>query len=232
MSVVQRDPSVAPPPAPQPTPRRFPTGLVVLALVLLGGFLFVGWVRDLIPNWGGLFETQTVDRSGPAVLKSIQSLHDFRAASGHFEVIVDVEKDARFIPASIKGQRVLFVAVGSVDAGVDLSGLEDGAVDVSDDRRGVSLELPPATLREPELDLERSYVYDRDRGAIDRLQALFGDDPGVEEDLYALAQEKLVAAARDGSGLIARAEQNTRLMLEGLLRSLGFTRVDVSFSEV
>ena len=127
---------------------------------------------------------------------------------------------------------MLFVAIGSVDAGVDFTGLEDGAVEVSNDGKGVSLELPPATFREPELDLERSYVYDRDRGAIDRLQSLFGDDVGVEQELYPLAEEKLADAARDGSGLLARAERNTRLMLVGLLRSLGFTRVDVRFSEV
>jgi uncharacterized protein DUF4230 len=212
--------------------RRFPTSLVVLGLVVLGGFLFVGWAKDLIPGFGSPFGTETVDRSGPAVLKSIENLRDFRAASGHFEVIVDVEQDMRFVPAKVKGERVLFVAIGSVDAGVDFTGLEDGAVEVSDDRRSVSLELPPATFREPELDLERSYVYDRDRGAIDRLQSLFGDDPGIEQDLYPLAEEKLVDAARDGSGLLARAERNTRLMLEGLLRSLGFTRVEVRFSEV
>ena len=166
------------------------------------------------------------------MLKSIENLRDFRAASGHFEVIVDVEKDARFIPSKIKGERVLFVAVGSVDAGVDFRGLEDDAVDVSDDGKGVTLELPPATFRDPELDLERSHVYDRDRGAIDRLQSLFGDDAGVESALYPLAEEKLASAARDGSGLLARAEQNTRLTLEGLLRSLGYTRIDVRFADV
>ena len=212
--------------------RRFPTSLVALGVVVLSGFLFVGWMKDLLPGLGNPFGTETVDRSGPAVLKSIENLRDFRAASGHFEVIVDVEEDARFVPAKIKGERVLFVAIGSVDAGVDFTGLEDGAVDVSDDGKSVSLELPPATFREPELDLERSYVYDRDRGAIDRIQSLLGDDVGVERDLYPLAEEKLANAARDGSGLLARAERNTRLMLEGLLRSLGFTRIDVRFSEV
>lgn len=212
--------------------RRFPTGLIVLGVLVLSGFFFVGWVKDLIPGFGNPFGTETVDRSTPAVLKSIENLRDFRAASGHFEVIVDVEQDARFIPSKIKGERVLFVAVGSVDAGVDFRGLEDGAVDVSDDGKGVTLELPPATFREPELDLERSHVYDRDRGAIDRLQSLFGDDAGVEGELYPLAEEKLASAARDGSGLLATAERNTRLMLEGLLRSLGFTRIDVRFSDV
>ena len=212
--------------------RRFPTSLVAIGVVVLTGFLFIGWVKDLVPGLGNPFGSETVDRSGPAVLKSIENLRDFRAASGHFEVIVDVEQDARFVPAKIKGERVLFVAIGSVDAGVDFTGLEDDAVEVSNDGNGVSLELPPATFRQPELDLERSYVYDRDRGAIDRLQSLFGDDVGVEQDLYPLAEEKLADAARDGSGLLARAERNTRLMLEGLLRSLGFVRVDVRFSEV
>jgi hypothetical protein len=212
--------------------RRFPTSLIALGVVVLSGFFFVGWVKDLIPGFGNPFGTQTVDRTGPAVLKSIENLRDFRAASGHFEVIVDVEEDARFVPAKIKGERVLFVAIGSVDAGVDFRGLDDGAVDVSDDGKGVSLELPPATFREPELDVERSYVYDRDRGAIDRLQSLFGDDAGIERELYPLAEEKLANAARDGSGLLARAERNTRLLLEGLLRSLGFVRVDVRFSDV
>ena len=204
----------------------------MLGVVVLSTFLFIGWVKDLIPGLGNPFGTQTVDRTGPVVLKSIENLRDFRAASGHFEVIVDVEKDTRFVPAKIKGERVLFVAVGNVDAGVDFTGIEDDAVEVSADRRRVSLELPPATYRPPELDLERSYVYDRDRGAIDRLQSLFGDDVGVESELYPLAKEKLASAARDGSGLLARAQQNTRLMLQGLLRSLGFTRVDIRFAAV
>ena len=130
-------------------------------------------------------------------------------------MIVDVEQDTRFVPDSIKGERVLFVAVGSVDAGVSFTGLDESAVEVSNDRSGVSIELPPATFREPELDLDRSYVYDRDRGAIDRIQSLLGDDTGVEPELFTLAEEKLTDAARDGSGLLARAERNTRLMLDG-----------------
>jgi hypothetical protein len=210
---------------------RLPVGLGALALVLVVGFLLGGCARGLL-DFGNPFGTETVDRSGPAVLKSVRDLRDFRAASGHFEVIVDVEKDTRFVPARIKGERVLFVAVGSVDAGVDFTGVEEGAIDISDDRRSVSIELPPATFREPELDHDRSYVYDRDRGVVDRLQSLLGDDTGDDGELYRLAEEKLAAAARDGSGLLARAERNTRQMLVGLLRGLGFTRVEIRFAEV
>jgi hypothetical protein len=224
---------VAPPPTP-PEPRRrreFPTALVVLGLLTLGGFWFVGWVGNLLPDVSNPFREETIDRTGPAVLKAVRDLQDYRAASGHFEVIVDVEKNTRFVPDEIKGERVLFVAVGSVDAGIDFSGLEAGAVEVSADRRSVSLLLPPATFRDPDLDLERSYVYDRDRGAIDRIRSLFDDTGGVEPQLYRLADRKLAAAARDGSGLLARAERNTRTMLTGLLRALGFTRIDIRFAD-
>jgi Protein of unknown function (DUF4230) len=222
-------------PRPRPSePRRdrIPTGPVALGLIVLFGFLVVGWVKDLVPDFANPFQEETIDRTGPAVLKSIQNLRDFRAASGHFEVIVDVEKDTSFVPGQLKGERVLFVAVGDVDAGVDFTGVEEGAIEVSDDRRSVEIELPPATFRDPELDLERSYVYDRDRGVLDRIQGFFGDDAGGDAELYRLAEDKLSAAARDNSGLLARAEQNTRAMLVGLLRGLGFTRVEIRYVEV
>ena len=204
---------------------------MALGLVLLFGFLVLGWAKDLVPDLLNPFDTETVDRTGPAVLKSVRDLEDFRAASGHFQVIVDVEQDTRLIPDVIKGQRALFVAVGDVDAGVDFSGLDADAIEVSDDRKSVALVLPPATFREPELDLDRSYLYDRDRGAIDRLQSLFGDDPD-DSDLYRLAEDKLAEAARNNSGLLLRAQRNARLVLEGLLRALGFTSVEIRFAEV
>lgn len=211
--------------------RRVPTGLVVLGVVVLFGFLVVGWVKDLVPDFANPFTTETVDRTGPAVLKSIRDLRAYQAASGHFEVIVDVEQETRFVPAAIKGKRVLFVAVGDVDAAVDFGVLEAGAVEVSDDRRSVSIELLPAHFQEPNLDLDRSYVYDRDLGLVDRLQGLTSDG-GDDAEFYRLAEDKLAAAARDGSGLLARAEANTRSMLVSLLRSLGFTRVDIRFADV
>lgn len=206
-------------------------GLGALALVLVAGFLIGGCARDLL-DIDNPFREETIDRTGPAVLKSVRNIREYRAATGHFEVIVDVERDTRFVPDEIKGERVLFVAVGDVDAGVDFSQLGEGAVEVSEDRTRVSIELPPARFHEPELDFDRSYVYSRDRGAIDRLQSLFGDDPGDDSELYRLAEDKLAAAARGGSGLLAQAERNTRRMLTELLRALGFTRVEITFADV
>jgi Protein of unknown function (DUF4230) len=211
-------------------PARRPPGggLVVVVLAAIGLFVVGGVVGDLLPSFANPFREETVDRSRPALLKAMTDLREYRAASGHFEVIVDVEKDTRFVPAFIKGERVLFVAVGEVDAAVDFGGLKGDAVEV--DGKSVRVTLPPAHFTDPRLDVERSYVYDRDRGIVDRVGSLVGD-PGEEREIYTLAQRKLAEGARDNSGLLQRAETNTRRMLTALLISLGFTSVDVRFED-
>jgi hypothetical protein len=230
-----RGPVHAPPPAPpqQPVPpppsrRPFPWGLVVLGAIVLVGMLVPGWLSGLLPGIPNPFASTTVDRSGPAVLRSIQDLRELRAASGHFEVIVDLERDTK-LPAAILGERVLFVAVGDVDATVDLGALSPDAVRVSSDRRSATITLPRPRLSDARLDLERSHVYDRRRGLLTELGGLFGNGGEGDRSLYLTAQRKLNLAARNGSGLVPRAEQNTRRTLESLLGSLGFTEVTVRF---
>jgi hypothetical protein len=107
--------------------------------------------------------------------------------------------------------------------------MDDNDVTVSRDRLRAEIDLPHARFDEVRVDPEKSYVYDRDRGILDRVGAVFGEDAGNDRKLYLLSQEKLRKAAGDNSGVLRRAEQNTRLMLQGLLRSLGFTRVVVRF---
>ena len=73
----------------------------VLVLVLWIAF---GGLGGCFPHFGNPFRTETVDRSSPVVLKSIENLRRFQAASGHYEVIVDLEKDTRFVPAVVRGR--------------------------------------------------------------------------------------------------------------------------------
>jgi hypothetical protein len=203
-----------------------PAGVwTIVGLLLAGAILW--WLLSNILSFDNPFRTETVDRSSPAVLKAIQDLEQLRAASGHYEVIIDVEKDTRLVPAVIRGERVLFVAVGTVDAGVDLAGVDEDAVDVRG--RRASIDLPAAQVLAVRVNPERSYVYDRDRGLIDRVASVFQDSPTGERELYTLAEDKLLAAARGGSGLLARAERNTRATLTALLRALGFEQVVVRF---
>jgi hypothetical protein len=192
--------------------------LVVIAVLLVTG--------PLNP-----FGTDTEDRSQPVLLKSLENLSDYHAATANMQVVVDVEEDARLLPSFIKGERTLFVAAGTVDAAVDFRGLakDPEAVKVSDDRRSVHLTLPAPKLLEPQLDPDRSRVYDRDRGVLDRVEDAVSDRPGDEQPLYQLAEDKLAAAAAADPRLLQTAERNTRSMLEGLLRGLGFEKITIDF---
>ena len=187
-------------------------------------------VADVFPDFDNPFAEETIDRTGPAVLKSIRDIGEYRAASGDFEVIVDLEQDTT-LPDELLGERTLFVAAGSVDAGVNLGAVDDEAVEVSDDRRSATITLPPARLFEPEVDQSRSYVYERDRGLFNRIGDFFSDGGESQREVTLLAEQKLREAAKRGAGLVPRAEENTREMLTSLLTALGFTEVEIRFEE-
>jgi hypothetical protein len=222
-----------PPPAPpqQDPPRgrrEVPWGLITLALLIIAIFGGVSWVRGIMPDIHNPFASQTVDRSGPAVLKSIHNLHDYHAATGNFQQVIDLQKDTA-LPDSLLGSRTLFIAYGSVDAIVDFSSIGNGAVEVSNDRRSATITLPRPRFSDARIDLGRSYVYDRNEGALNKIGDLFSSNDNNERELYLLAERKIAATAQQGSGLGARARENTRLMLQSMLGALGFTRVVVNF---
>ncbi|MER7502312.1 DUF4230 domain-containing protein [Nonomuraea pusilla] len=201
---------------------RYLAGLLVLAVLLVvGGRLAWSWLNP--------FGERTVDRSQPVLLQSIKDLSRFEAATGTFQVVVDLEKDAPFLPDAIKGSRTLFVGAGGVDAYVDFSALGADAVTVSEDRTRATVRLPHAQLEKPNLDNRRSYVFAEQRGLFDRVQDFLSSSPDDQRELYTLAERKIGEAAA-ASDLRARADANTRAMMEGLLRSLGFSKVTVEFT--
>jgi hypothetical protein len=213
------------------TPRRFPTWAKVLtAIAVVLAVLFAGLRWSLIPGLKDLFGTETHDRTGPALLESIQDISRYEAATGNFQVVVDLEKDAKFLPDAIRGSRTLYVGAGTVDSYVDLGKVDDGDVTVNEDRTAATLKLPHASLAKPALDADRSYAVSKQRGLFDRLGDLFSDNPNSEQAVQKLAVRHIGDAAKE-SGLNARAETNTTRMLQGLLHSLGFEKVRVSYGD-
>jgi hypothetical protein len=236
MGVVTPEPPRTEPPPPAPPPqyepprprREIPWGLITLALLVIAIFGGVSWVRGILPDFDNPFAETTVDRSGPAVLQSIRDLHEYHAATGDFQQVVDLEKDTA-LPSGLLGSRTLFIAYGTVDASVDFSQIGDGAVEVSDDRRRATIMLPPPTLSEARIDPTRSYVYDHDEGVFNEIGDLFSADENSQQELYVVAEQRITASAQQGSGLVARAQENTRAMLTSMLTALGFETVVVEF---
>ncbi|MEV4801204.1 DUF4230 domain-containing protein [Nonomuraea sp. NPDC049421] len=202
---------------------RLAAGLLVVAVLLVvAGRLAWSWLDPL--------GERTIDRSQPVLLQSIKDLSRFEAATGNFQVVVDLEKDAAFLPDAIKGTRTLFVGAGGVDAYVDFSTLATNGVTVSQDRTEATVRVPRAQLEKPNLDNNRSYVFAHQRGLFDRVSDFLSGSPADQRELYLLAEKKITEAAV-ASDLRARADANTKAMLSGMLRSLGFTKVTVKFTD-
>ncbi|GLW93444.1 DUF4230 domain-containing protein [Actinokineospora globicatena] len=188
--------------------------VAVIVLVVAAGAVGVGASGWFSPG------TDTVDRSQPAVLQAVRDLSEYHAAAGDYQVVVDIEKDVRYVPAEIAGSRTLFVAAGSVDAFVDFRNLADNALTVDQQAKTVQVRLPKAQLGKPNLDNQRSYLFRQDKGLFDQLSALVSA-PQDQREFYVAAEQRISEAAQK-SGLTQRAEKNTLAMLTGMFTALGY----------
>ncbi len=215
----------------------FLTRMVVIVLAVLigvaGAVVALTWlvgrtVGDLNP-----FDETTVDRSGQPVLRSLTDLKTYHAASGYYEIVIDQETAVENLPSFLAGERVIFVAAGTVDATVDFSGIGAGSVTTNDERTAASIKLPAVQLGRPQLDLDRSYVADHQRGLRERIQDAAGSQGGGQntEDLYRVAEQRLAEAGSRTDDLAQRARENTRAMLTTLLNQVGYTQVTVAFAD-
>jgi hypothetical protein len=198
--------------------------------VLLGGILVVGllFVAGIVSFKLNPFKTEHKDHSPPPILTELREMTDLHAAQAQFEVVIDDEKDVKYIPQVLAGERVQFVAVGTVDAVVDLSTLSAEAINYDPDDNSVIVTLPAPTVGAPVIDHEQSHVMNRDRGLFNRIGGLFSDNPTSEAALYDAASDKMADAAAQ-SGLVAMAEQHVEDVLEATITRLGVDEVDVRF---
>ena len=197
-------------------------GVVVIVAVLAAAVgILAGWRPSLNP-----FRVDTIDRTGSPVLKSLTDLSEYHAASAHYETVVDLDKDANNLPAWISGERVLYVGKGEVDAIVDFRQLDERRVVLAPDAKSVSITLPAPTADKPVLNLETSYVFDHDKGLINRFKG-----SALEREAQLKAITQMTTAATSEGMLIDRAKENTSGMLRGLFGSLGYTSIAITFDE-
>jgi Protein of unknown function (DUF4230) len=201
---------------------------VVAALAAVAVLLIVLSAVHLLPRLRNPFGETTTITSGPVLLKSITQLSRYEAASGSFQVVVDLTQHS-LLPSFLQGSETLFIGQGTDIAFVDFGHLKGPAIQVSANRSAVTVTLPPAQLEPAVLNVRQSYVYAQQQGLLNRIGNFFGGNPNSQQQVYIAAQQKIETAARH-SALLAEAERNTRAMLDGMLGSLGFKRVTVTFS--
>lgn len=193
--------------------------VIVLVGVGLGFALSTQGFMERLPVIGPLFyeEEPAQTTTGPVVVEGVQDLNRLATVRWRESVIVTRESGGTELERFLAGEKVLLVATGDVEAGVDLASL--GRDDVKVSGETVTIRLPEPEILSVSLDEQKTGVYDRDFGPLN----LRPDDDLVEQ-ARAAAVDRIEQAARD-EDILDQAEQNAEDSIRTFVSTLGFEEV-------
>ena len=191
--------------------------IVVLSLALgvgIGRFNFM----ERMPIVGPLFEDRPPrTTAGPVVVEGIQELDQLATVRWTESVPVTRESGGSELERIFSGEKVLLIATGEVEAGVNLAEIGKDDVRVSGD--SVTIRLPEPEILSVSLDEEQTRVYDRDFSPLN----LRPDDDLVEEARAAAVEE--IEQAAQKNDILKTAERNAENSIRAFVTSLGFEEV-------
>ena len=193
--------------------------VIVLVGVGLGLVLGTSSIVERVPVVGPLlFEEEPAQTTtSPVVVEGIQDLNQLATVRWRESVIVTRESGGTDLEQLLVGEKVLLVAAGDVEAGVDLESL--GRDDVRVSGETVTIRLPEPEILSVSLDEEATGVYDRDFGPLN-----VRPDDDLVEQARAAALDRLEQTARDEE-ILDQAEQNAENGIRAFVTSLGFEEV-------
>ena len=200
----------------------FTTLVLALVIVVLSIGIGVGISRfdfaERMPLIGPLLQERPArTTTSPVVVEGVRGLDRLATVRVTESIIVTRESGGDFFERLFSGEKVLLVASGDVEAGVDLS--EIGENDVVVREETVTIRLPEPEVLSASLDEENTRVYDRDYSPLN----VRPDDDLVEE-ARAAAEERLEAAAREND-ILDTAETNAERSIRAFVTTLGFEEV-------
>ena len=157
------------------------------------------------------------------IVNQVRGASELTTAVFVMEAVVPTSAERKFGDIVFATTKLLYIARGEVRAGVDLSNLTRDNVRVSDRTHTVQIYLPPPQILDSKIDVNRSNVYDYNRGFLSL-------GPDVAPQLQTLAQrqtlEKIVATACS-EGLLEEANERAQLVVTQLLTTVGYEKVQV-----
>ncbi len=200
------------------------TFVLAFIIVALSVALGVGISRfdfmERIPVVGPfLFEEQPAQTTtGPVVVEGIQNLDQLATVRWTESVPITKESGGTDLERIFSGEKVLLIAVGEVEAGVNLADIGKDDVRVNGDK--VTIRLPEPEILSTSLDEDETRVYDRDFGFLN-----FRPDDELVEQARLDAEQKIRAAALE-NGILDYAESNAEQSIRTFVTTLGFEEVE------
>jgi Protein of unknown function (DUF4230) len=159
------------------------------------------------------------------ILDRIRGVSELTTAIFVMEAIVPTSQAQKIGGFTIAETKLLYIANGEVKAGINLEKITPDAVKIEGDT--LKIQLPPPEIIDSKIDVNKSKVYDYDRGFL-------GLGPDVAPELQTLAQQetlaKILTTACD-RGILQEANQKAKLSLTQLLQTSGYHSVEVITTE-
>jgi Protein of unknown function (DUF4230) len=196
------------------------TLVLALVIVVLGLALGVGLARygSTLPVVGSLLgEKPPRTTTGPVVVEGIQELDQLATVRWTESVPVTRESGGDILDRLFSGEKVIVIATGSVEAGVDLRDLDTDDVRVNGET--VTINLPEPEILSASLDEGKTRVYDRDFSPLN-----IRPDDDLVEKARLRAVEMIEVAARENK-ILETAEQNAEDSIRAFVTTLGFDEV-------
>jgi Protein of unknown function (DUF4230) len=196
------------------------TLVLALVIVVLGVALGVGLARFgssllIVGSLPGEKSPRTT--TGPVVVEGIRDHDQLTTVRWTESVPVTRESGGDILDRLFSGEKVIVIATGNVEAGVDLSDIQKVDVSVSGDT--VTIDLPEPEIHSSSLNEEQTRVYDRDFSPLN----VRPDDELVERARLR-AVEKIEDAARENK-ILETAERNAEDSIRAFVTTLGFDEV-------
>lgn len=189
--------------------------------------VFVAAIITPIVMWKNLTDGEKIEKS--ALVERMTDLNELTTAEAYAKVLIERTNNKIFgqeINLDIPGteQKVLVVIPGTVKAGVDLSGLTERDVDVDEENKKLTIQLPaPQILGNATLELNKVKVFSS--------EGIFRDEATIEEgyELANEAQQEMVKEVKQ-EGLLDKARTNAEESLKNMFGLVNY-EVDVQFKE-
>jgi hypothetical protein len=195
--------------------------------LLIGGLIAFGVWRSgdqFLSEVKTLFSTpQPPPRVDPrtTIVQQIRGASELTTAVFTMETVVPTSRDRTIAGYVVGKTTLLYIAYGEVRAGVDLAAIRPNDVQVNGDT--LLLRLPPPRILDSKIDVNRSKVFDYDRGFL-------GLGPDAAPELQQLAQQetlnKIVESACS-SGVLQAASDRAKVTVGQLLMTAGYGQFSV-----
>lgn len=195
---------------------------LVLAVVVLSLALGVGlaWYGSQLPLVGFLFgEGRTQTTTSPVVVEGIQDLDRLSTVRWTESIVVTKESAGNEFQDFFTGEKIILIASGDVEAGIELSDIGDNDVRVEED--SVTIDLPDPEILSSSLNEEETELYDRELGIL----KLRPEEDGLAEEARVEAEERMVQTARE-NGILEYAEDSAEDGIRAFVLTLGFEKVE------